>query len=111
MALLRDSRRIFLVTTPEVAPAPLARVRMRRLTELGLNERVSLLLNRKVRSEVTDSDVEKAVGIPVSHSFSNDYQGVQNAVLRASPVLQGSKLGECILSLVHSLAPHREPQP
>ena len=50
MALLRDSRRIFLVTTPEVAPLHLARVRMRRLTELGLNDRVSLLLNRKVRN-------------------------------------------------------------
>jgi pilus assembly protein CpaE len=108
MALLKDSRRIFLVTTPEVAPLHLARARMRRLTELGLNDRVSLLLNRKVRSKVADSDVEKAVGIPVSYSFSDDYLGVQDAVLRASPVPQGSELGESILNLAHSLAPHRE---
>ena len=109
MALLRDSRRIFLVTTPEVAPLHLARVRMRRLAELGLADRVSLLLNRKVRSVVSDSDVEKTVGIPVSHSFSNDYPGVQKAILRASPVSQGSELGESILNLAHSLVPHREP--
>jgi pilus assembly protein CpaE len=109
IALLRESRRIFLVTTPEVAPLHLARTRMHRLSELGLSDRVSLLLNRKVRSVVTDSDVEKTVGIPVSYSFSNDYPGVQKAILRASPVSQGSDLGESILNLAHSLVPHREP--
>jgi pilus assembly protein CpaE len=108
LALLRESRRIFLVTTPEVASLHLASLRVRRLTQLGLNDRVSLLLNRKVRSEVTDSDVEKTVGIPVNYSFSNDYRGVQDAILRASPVPQGSELGDNILNLAHSLAPHTE---
>ncbi len=110
MALLRESRRIFLVTTPEVVALHLAGVRMRRLIELGLHDRVSLLLNRKVRSEVKDSDVENAVGIPISHSFSNDYRGVQSSILRASPVPEGSELGDCILNLAHSLGPHREPR-
>ncbi len=84
---------------------------MRRLTALGLDDRVSLLLNRKVRNEVTDSDVEKAVGIPVTYSFSNDYRGVQGSILQASPISQSSKLGENILSLAHALVPHREPKP
>lgn len=108
IALLRESARIFLVTTPELAPLHLAKLRMHRLTELGLEERVSLLLNRKTRSLVTDAEVEKAVGIPVSHSFSNDYRGVQDSVLRASPVPQGSELGESILNLAQTLAPHRK---
>jgi hypothetical protein len=82
---------------------------MRRLSELGLSDRVSLLLNRKVRSVVADSEVEKTVGIPVSHSFSNDYPGVQKAILGATPVSQGSDLGESILNLAHSLVLHREP--
>jgi pilus assembly protein CpaE len=109
IALLRESRRIFLMTTPEVTSLHMARARMRRLTQLGLIDRVSLLLNRKVGSVVTDSDVETTVGIPVSHSFSNDYPGVQEAILRASPVSTGSELGESILNLAHSLVPHREP--
>ena len=110
IALLRESRRIFLVTTPEVAALHLARVRMRRLLALGLSDRVSLLLNRKVRIVVSDSEVEDTVGIPVSHSFSNDYKGVQNAILNASPVTHGSELGESILNLAHSLGPHKEPK-
>jgi pilus assembly protein CpaE len=107
LALLRESRRIFLVTTPEVASLHLAKERIRRLTELGLTERVSLLLNRKIRSVVTDSEVERTIGVPVAHSFSNDYKGVQDAILRASPVPQGSELGESVLDFAHSLAPHR----
>jgi hypothetical protein len=58
---------------------------MRRLTELGRSERVNLLLNRKTHSAVTDLEVEKAVGIPVSHSFPNDYRRLQDSVLRAFP--------------------------
>lgn len=108
IALLRESRRILLVTTPELAPLHLAKIRMQRLTDLGLSDRVSLLLNRKTRSLVTDAEVEKAVGIPVSHSFSNDYRGVQDSVLRGSPVPPSSELGESILNLAHALAPHRE---
>jgi pilus assembly protein CpaE len=110
IALLRDSRRIFLVTTPEVVSLHLAKARMRRLTELGLNDRVSLLLNRKIRSNVTDADVEETVGIPVSFRFSNDYKEVQNAILRASPVSQGSELGESVLNFARSLAPNGEPK-
>ena len=111
IALLRDSRRIFLVSTPEVVPLHLARVRMDRLTQLGLRDKVSLLLNRKVRDEVTSSEVEKAVGIPVSYSFSNDYRAVQGAILKASSVPQSSELGESILKLARSLAPQGEAKP
>jgi len=107
VGLLRESRRILLVTTTELAPLHMARLRLRRLTDLGLGDRVSLLLNRKVRSNVTDSEVENTVGIPVSHSFSNDYRRVQDSVLRASPVSQNSELGESILNLAHSLASHQ----
>jgi len=107
IALLHDSRRIFLVVTPEVTSLHLARARMHYLTQLGLNDRISLLLNRRVRSVVTDSNVEKTVGIPISHSFSNDYEGVQKAILRASPVSQTSELGKSILNFARTLVPNR----
>lgn len=110
VALLRESRRIFLITTTELAPLHLATVRMRRLSNFGLADRVTLLLNRKIKSVVTDLQVEKAVGIPVSHSFSNDYRSVQNSILLASPVPQCSELGESILSLARSLAPNSASQ-
>ena len=111
VALLRESRRIFLVTTPEVVPLYLASCRLRRLTELGLEERVSLLLNRKFSSKLGDDQVAAMVGSPVTYRFSNDYKGVQKSVLAAGPVAHESDLGQSILNLAHSLAPHLDPKP
>jgi pilus assembly protein CpaE len=108
IALMKESRRIFLVTTPEVVPLHMAAARLHSLKELGLEDRVSLLLNRKVRNELTDAEVAKLVGTPVAYSFSNDYAGVQGAILNGTPVSDESALGQCILNLAQSMAPHLE---
>jgi pilus assembly protein CpaE len=110
IALMRESRRIFLVTTPEVVPLHLAASRLRRLTELGLQDRVSLLLNRKIRGEFDDAAVALAVGMLVTHCFANDYAGVQGAILGGSPVAQKSDLGQEVLDLANSLVPQLEPK-
>ena len=70
VALMKESRRIFLVTTPEVVPLYLAAARLQRLKELGLEERVRLLLNRKFSSKLKDDQCAAIVGIPVSYRFS-----------------------------------------
>ena len=88
----------------------MASSRVRRLTELGLEDRVSLLVNRKVKISVTDAEIEALVGIPVSFTFSNDYRGVQGAIINASPLSHDSELGKSVLDLAHSLAPHLEAQ-
>lgn len=111
VALMRESRRIFLVTTPEVAPLYLAAASLRRLKELGLEERVSLLLNRKLTSKLKDDQIADMVGIPVNYRFSNDYKGVQSSILEAAPVAQETDLGRSILNLAYSLAPHLETKP
>ena len=85
VALMKESRRIFLVTTPEVVPLHMAKARLASLKDLGLHDRVSVLLNRKVRNEFSDVDVA-TVGLPVAYSFSNDYAGVQGAILNATPI-------------------------
>ena len=108
VALMKESRRIFLVSTPEVVPLYMAASRLRRLTELGLEDRVSLLLNRKVRSKLGDDEVKALVGLPITYRFSNDYLGVQSSILNASPVANDTDLGQSILNLAHSLAPHLE---
>jgi hypothetical protein len=99
------------VTTPEVVPLYLAASRLRRLKEIGLEDRVSLLLNRKSTSKLTDEQVAGMVGIPVTYRFSNDYRGVQSSILDAAPVAQKTDLGQSILNLAHSLAPHLEVKP
>ena len=94
VALMKESRRIFLATTPEVVALHMAKARLGRLKDLGLHDRVSLLLNRKVRHDISDAEVANLVGLPVSYSFSNDYAGVQGSILNAVPVSHESDLGQ-----------------
>jgi pilus assembly protein CpaE len=110
LALMQESRRIFLVTTPEVTALHMAASRHSRLAKAGLADRVTLLLNRKNKSQFTDEEVAKAVGVPVGYCFSNDYAVVRSAILSGTPVTPRSGLGQCILNLAHSLAPHLPPE-
>ena len=109
--LMRESRRIFVVTTPEVVPLHLAARRIRSLKELGLGDRVSLLLTRHsdCHQPLTDSELVRLVGLPLSFIFSNDYVGVDRAILNGSPVAQESELGQSIMNLARSLTSHSEP--
>ncbi|MEP6534389.1 MAG: hypothetical protein ABJF23_03675 [Bryobacteraceae bacterium] len=110
--LIRESRRVFVVTTPELVPLHLAGKRIAALQELGLGDRVSLLLNRKGGKwrELPDDKVVQSVGMPVAFSFSNDYRSVKKSIIAGSPVAQDSKLGQGILNLARTLAPHLEPK-
>ncbi|MGA2215596.1 MAG: hypothetical protein ABSH31_20150 [Bryobacteraceae bacterium] len=105
--VLREARRIFLVTTPEVVPLHMAKHRLARLTQLGLASKVSLLLTRKnlPHRGTTETDIAQLVGLPIEHEFTNDYSGVQSAMLNGVPVPHQSGLGKSILALAQSIAP------
>ncbi len=105
--ILHEARRIFLVTTPELVPLYLAADRVRHLKELGLSDKVSLLLNRKnpAHRGLSDSEVAQLAGLPIALQFSNDYPVVQGAILEGTPVPQRSGLGQSILALARSIAP------
>ena len=105
--IMREARRILLVTTPELVPLHMAADRLRHLNELGLADKVSLLLNRKnpVRWGLPDEQVAALVGLPIAHRFSNDYPLVQSAILDGTPVSNRSSLGQSIMGLARSLAP------
>jgi Flp pilus assembly CpaE family ATPase len=110
--LMRESRRIFLVTTPEVAAVHLAQARGKSLSELGLADRVSLVLNRKDawRGHLNSGEVAEATGMAVAYCLSNDYQTCSDATLRGSPVPRQSDLGQSILNLANSMR-HDPSQP
>jgi pilus assembly protein CpaE len=105
--ILREARRIFLVTTPELVPLYMAADRLRHLKELGLADKVSLLLTRQNPSHrgLSDGEVAQLVGMPITQQFSNDYPGVQGAILDGAPVSHRSSLGQNIMLLARSLAP------
>ncbi len=108
--LMRESRRVFVVTTPEVVPLHLAAQRVRALQKLGLDDRISLLLNRKSsrNQALSDAEVVRTVGLPLAFTFSNDYAGVEKAIVNSRPVGRDSDLGHSILDLARSLTPHPE---
>lgn len=113
---MRESRRIFLVTTPEVVAVHLAQARLESLTDLGLADRVSLILNRKDRrsDHLEDAEVAHMLDIPVAYSFTNNYDHVQKSILGGSPVAQNSDVGQNVLNLAHSMVmelPGKEVQP
>jgi Flp pilus assembly CpaE family ATPase len=105
--IMHEARHIFMVTTPELVPLYLAADRLKHLKDLGLTDKVSLLLNRKnpTHRGLSDTEASQLVGLPIAHKFSNDYPGVQGAILDGVPVSHSSSLGQSIMTLARSLAP------
>jgi Flp pilus assembly CpaE family ATPase len=101
---MHESKRIFLVCTPEIPSLHLAREKYLYLKQLDLGERVSVLLNRcPKRSVITPQQIEQLLGIPIYMTFPNDYQGVQRAMTAGSWVESGSELGRQFASLAHAM--------
>jgi pilus assembly protein CpaE len=107
--ILRESRRILLVTTPELLPVYVARARFQSFKDLGLEDRVSLVLNRKDkwRGHLEAPVVAEAVGAPVAYVIGNDYTTCSDAILKGNPVSGRSDIAQGILNLAHSLTVHR----
>lgn len=95
--LMHESKRIFLVLTPEIPPLHLARERLNFLRQLDLGDRVSVLLNRYHRSSpISAKQIEDVLGVPVYATFSNSYQAVHRALVEGRPLEEKSELGHQI---------------
>jgi pilus assembly protein CpaE len=102
--VLRESKRIFLVCTPEVPSLHLAREKLVYLRSLDLADRVSILLNRAhKRSLIPTSEVESVLGLPVFLSFPNDYEAVHAALTAGKSIKANSDLGKKCRSLAESM--------
>ena len=104
LEVMHESRRVFLVCTPEITSLHLAREKYLYLKQLDLGERVSVLLNRcQKRSLITPQQIEQLLGLPVHMTFPNDYQGVQRALTEGRWVEPASELGKQFTSLAQSM--------
>lgn len=91
---MHESRRIFLVVTPEVPSLHLAREKLNYLRSIDLGDRVAILLNRcQKRALVSPAQVEDLLDQPVLMTFNNDYQCVQKALTAGKPVEPTTELG------------------
>jgi len=94
LEIMQESKRVYLVTTPEIASLHLARERYHYLRQLDLGDRIQLVLNRsQKRAPISVSQIEDLLGLPVLASIPNDYQGVSRALTSGKPVDSNSDLG------------------
>lgn len=109
--VMHESKRIFLVCTPEIPSLHLAREKYQYLRGLDLGDRISVLLNREQkRNVISPAQVEKLLGMPVHMSFPNDYVGVHRALTDGRHVDPGSELGKQFAKLARSLADRPAPK-
>jgi Flp pilus assembly CpaE family ATPase len=94
LEIMQESKRIFLVCTPELPAMYLARKKYALLKSMDLADRVSLLLNRyKPGLAIGPAEMEETVGLPVAIAFPNDYNGVHAALSAGKQISAGSPLG------------------
>jgi pilus assembly protein CpaE len=93
LAVLRESNRIFLVTTPDLPSLRLAKLKTNFLRSLEWEDKTKLLLNRAAKKmELSNDEIEATVGLPVFASFPCEYADVTRSIRRAesSPKLAAS---------------------
>jgi len=102
--LMQESKRVFMVCTPEVPSLHLAREKLQFLRKIDLHNRVSILLNRVPKKPLlTKNQVEDILGTTVTTVFPNDYHGVNIALNKGAVVSLSSELGRAFAQFAHGL--------
>jgi Flp pilus assembly CpaE family ATPase len=102
LELLRDSKKIFVVCTPEIPAVHLARKKVQLLQNLDLGDRTAILLNRSGKNSlISTAEIERLLGVPVTLELPNDYTGVHQALTRGTSVPADSELGRGFAELAH----------
>jgi len=111
LEIMHESKKIFLVCTPEIPSLHLAREKLAFLNNADLADRVVVLLNRaQKRSLISPEQIESLLGVPVMMQFPNDYQGVHRALQLGKPVDSTSELGKQFTHLSNVML-GKKPQP
>jgi pilus assembly protein CpaE len=104
LEIMHESKKIFLVCTPEIPSLHLAREKYLYLKQLDLQDRVCILLNRsQKRPLITPEQIEQLLGVPVTMTFPNDYQGVHRALTFGRWVDPTTELGRQFTLLAQTM--------
>ena len=81
LAILEETKDLFIVTTPELPALFETKRLLQRLLDAGFpRERLRLLLNRKAKGiSISPEDIEKALGYPVYGSIADDSREMNEA--------------------------------
>jgi len=101
LAVMREASNIFLVTTPELGALRLAKLKVLAMRRLDFEDKTKLLLNRAGRRmELSLSEIEETVGLPVYSTFPCEYAEVSKATRAAEA---SAKLRPSILQFLAKL--------
>lgn len=107
LEIMHESKKIFLVCTPEIPSLHLAREKYMYLKRLELQDRICILLNRcQKRPLITPDQVEQLLGVPIMMIFPNDYQGVQRALTFGRWAEPATELGRQCTLLADNMTGH-----
>jgi Flp pilus assembly CpaE family ATPase len=102
--VVRRSRAVYVVSTPEFASVKLAQQRCQELENWGVDRgRIRVLLNRGHKSDMGAKDAEKILGCPVAAVFPNDYKAIRRAIADGSFIDTRSELGGAYLAFSRML--------
>ncbi len=102
--VLQQAREIFLVCTPDVSSLHLGRGKAHFMRDIGVGDRVSVLMNRsEKRNPLSLEETERVLGVPVRFSFENDPRHVADALISGSYVESKTQLGKQFDALAKSL--------
>ena len=105
-----ESKKVFLVCTPEIPSLHLAREKYQYLHSLDLGDRVTVLLNRcGKRNVLSTPQIEDLLGLPVQFTFPNDYHSVNQAMAEARPAEASSDFGKGCAALATAMLEHKTP--
>jgi pilus assembly protein CpaE len=101
---VRRAKSVFVVCTPELPSVALAPQRCQELQNRGIPaEKVTILINRWHKGEITAGELAELVEHPVSAVFRNDYPTVARAAKDHEFVKPGSKLGQAFAEFARTL--------
>jgi pilus assembly protein CpaE len=102
--LMQESKRIFLVCTPEIPSLHLAREKYQYLQSADLGQRVAVIVNRRHKGNVlTMAQIEDLLGLPIHLTFPNDYQRVNRALVEGRAVEPSTEFGKQCQALAQTM--------
>ncbi len=89
-----ESKKIFIVCTPEIPSLHLAREKTEYLTSQGLGDKIAFVLNRHSKTDILQiPQIENLLGGPIYATFPNDYRGVTQSLAEGIEISPQSELG------------------
>ncbi len=108
LEIMHESKKIFLVCTPEIPSLHLAREKCLYLRHLDLQDRICVLLNRsQKRPIISPQQIEQLLGYPVMMTLPNDYNGVHRSLTAGRWVEPDSELGRQFGKLAQTMTDAR----